>query len=283
MQVRFLIQWLITINVSLVMRWRGKPVHFLGRPGHRLLLFCRAFCFASALTCSWTALRLIPVGDSTIIVYLYPIFTGLLARQFLAESLGWSFWCQAGTCCTGVLLVTGAAFSQTSTDVYKEGAALSLLAALSYASANCCVRALKDAETIEIQLFNDTVMSYFVMPLVLAITGNASDWSAWDYDVLVRLVGATGFGLCALLIVLLGHQLAPASKATLFTYLEVPSAFVVQAVAFGEVPGLQKVLGACLIVVAALYRFWAEASQKKKEQTTSLLQNEMQPSAEAGA
>ena len=120
MQVRFMIQCLITVTISLVMRRQGKSVHFLGRPGHRWLLLCRALCFASALTGSWTALRLIPVGDSTIIVYLYPVFTGLLARQFLQESLGWSFWCQAGTCCVGVLLVTGAAFSQTSAESYKS-------------------------------------------------------------------------------------------------------------------------------------------------------------------
>ena len=41
--------------------------------------------------------------------------------------------------------------------------ALSLLAAVSYASANCCVRALKDAETIEIQFFNDTVSSWALL------------------------------------------------------------------------------------------------------------------------
>jgi len=271
MQVRFLIQWSLTASTSLVLRYQGKPIYFLGKPGHRLLLLCRALCFAVALLSSWSALRLIPVGDSTTIVYLYPVICGILANRFLKEPLGFSFWSQAGICCAGVLCVTGAGFLDVSSGSYQKGALLALVAAFGFASTNCLVRALKDVQTFEIQLFTDSVMAFLVMPLMLMATGNASDWSGWNLNVFGRLAGATGFGLCALLIVLLGHQLAPASKATLFTYLEVPSAFVVQSLAFGEVPGLQKTCGALLILLAAVYRFWDEASKSRKDTEDPLL------------
>merc|ERR550532_2702628 len=109
------------------------------------------------------------------------------------------------------------------------------------------------------------------MPFTLLATGNASNWDDWNIHVFLRLAGATAFGLSALLTVILGQQLAPASKATLFTYLEVPSAFVVQMLAFGEVPSLQKALGGSVIVLAAVFRFWSDASKAKTAGETPLL------------
>lgn len=271
MQVRFLIQWSCTVSASMVLRRQGKSIHLLGHPGHRRLLLARAIFFAIALLSSWTALRSISVGDSTTIVYFYPVICGLLANQFLQEPLGWSFWVQAGVCCVGVVLVTGAGSSQPATANYQQGVALAFLASFCFASTNCCVRALKDVQTLEVQLFTDTVMAFFVMPFTLLITGNGTTWSMWNFEVLLRLAGATAFGLCALLIVIRGHQLAPASKATLFTYLEVPSAFVVQILAFGDFPGLQKSLGGALIVIAAGLRFRGEASKTKAASEKPLL------------
>mmetsp|Transcript_54502 Transcript_54502/g.137589 ORF Transcript_54502/g.137589 Transcript_54502/m.137589 type:complete len:346 (+) Transcript_54502:99-1136(+) len=261
MQVRFLIQWCFTASAGLCLQRRGHQVHLLGKPETRVLLLGRAAFFATAILSLWTALRMMPVGDATTIVYLYPVICGLLANRFLAESLGWQFWAQAATCCVGVLLVTGLGFSGAGEGSYDTGAALALVAAFGFASTNCCVRALKDVQTIEIQLFTDSLMAFVAMPCTLLLTGNAMDWTGWHSGVLLRLAGATMFGLTALLIVILGHQLAPASKATLFTYLEVPSAFLVQMLAFGEVPGPQKACGAALILAAGLHRFLAEAAK----------------------
>lgn len=271
MQVRFLIQCCCTASTSIVLRRQGRPMHLLGKPGHRWLLLLRAICFAIALIGNWTALRLIPVGDSTTIVYLYPVFCGILANHFLKEPLGWTFWAQAGTCFSGVLLVTGAKFSQLDTSSYQQGVALAVFAAFCFASTNCCVRALKDAQPFEIQLFTDSLMAFLVMPCALLITGNAWDWSGWDFNVFTRLFFVTAFGLCALLIVLLGHQLAPASKATLFTYLEVPSAFVVQGLAFGDVLDLQQSVGVFLILITAAIRFWSEVSRSRTAMGKPLL------------
>lgn len=274
MQVRFLIQCCCTACASIVLRRQGRSIYLFGKPGHRWLLLLRAICFAIALISSWTALRLLPVGDSTTIVYLYPVFCGILANHFLKEPLGWSFWGQAGTCFAGVLLVTGPKFSQLDTNSYQQGVALALFAAFCFASTNCCVRALKDAQAFEVQLFTDSVMAFLVMPFTLLITGTAWDWSGWDYSVLTRLVCVTAFGLCALLIVLLGHQLAPASKATLFTYLEVPSAFVVQGLVFGDVPDFPQTVGVFLILVTAVQRFWYEVSRSKAAVDQPLLVGE---------
>eukprot|EP00747_Dinoflagellata_sp_TGD_P170143 gnl/TRDRNA2_/TRDRNA2_200952_c0_seq1.p1 gnl/TRDRNA2_/TRDRNA2_200952_c0~~gnl/TRDRNA2_/TRDRNA2_200952_c0_seq1.p1 ORF type:complete len:353 (+),score=49.18 gnl/TRDRNA2_/TRDRNA2_200952_c0_seq1:61-1059(+) len=276
MQVRFLISWLFTASTSMALRRQGRSIHFLGHPDHRRLLLGRATFFGTGLISSWTALRLIPVGDSTTIVYLYPMFTGILALWLLNEQLGCSFWSQALICFSGVLLVTAAGFAQTASASYQEGAALCLLAAFCYASANICLRMLKDAETVEVQLFNDSIMAFVIMPLTLLLTNNASDWSSWNFELFIRMGGATGCGLCALLLTVWGHQLAPASKVTLFTYLEVPTAFLVQTLWFGEAPGLQKEFGAALIVMAAIHRFALEASRAKSDKTALLIPKEGQ-------
>jgi len=276
MQLRFLIQFCLTLTAGLVWRCSGRPVNLLGQPQHRLMLIGRAVFFAVAILSSWSALRELPVGNSTTIVYLYPAICGILANRFLGETLGWQFWSQAGICFAGVLLVTGGGAHDLGLSYYR-GAALALLAAFSFAATNCFVRALRGAETIEIQIFTDALMAFVAMPLCLVASSAAEDWSSWDTNLFVRLLGATLFGLCALIIVVLGHQLALASKATLFTYLEVPSSFLVQGLVFGRMPEVREAAGVLLILCAAVFRFWWEAkhaAQVKSESSKHLLSDD---------
>jgi len=249
---------------------RGHDIHLLGQPAHRLLLLGRAVSFALAITCLWTALRLLPVGMCTTILYVYPVFTGILANFFLKEKLGWQFWVQAAVSFIGVLLTTASGLSNGNSN-NQRGLVLVFFAALSFASANCLVRALKTAQTIEVQFFTDSIMAFVAMPITLLATGNMSDWNGWQGDDFPKLVGATAAGLTALLIVIRGHQLASASKATLFTYLEIPGSYVVQAVAFEDAPTGQQLLGAGLIVGAAMTRFWYEATNTVKVDDSTLL------------
>jgi len=270
MQLRFLVQFCFTLSAGLVWRCSGRPLNLLGQPQHRLMLLGRAVFFAIAILSSWSALRELPVGNSTTIVYLYPAICGILANRFLGENLGLQFWSQAGICFAGVLLVTGGGAHDLGLSYYR-GVMLAMLASFSFAATNCFVRALRGAETIEVQLFTDIVMAFVVMPLCLIATSTVGDWSSWDANLFLRLLGATLFGLCALVIVVLGHQLAPASKATLFTYLEVPSSFLVQGLLFGRMPEAREAAGVLLILGAAIYRFWYEAKRATQMDPEPLL------------
>lgn len=264
MQLRFILQFLCTGSLALVFKYRGHDVHFLGKPDHRVMLLGRAISFAGAIVCLWTALRLLPVGIATTTLYLYPVFTGILANFTLRESLGWRFWVQAAISFIGVILTAAPGFASGGSSDATRGIVLVLTAACCFATANCLVRALKGAQTIEVQFFTDTVMAFVVMPTTLLLNGEFFDWTSWQGIDLLKLTGATAAGLTALLIVIRGHQLAEASKATLFTYLEIPGSYVMQILGFHDFPSGQQFFGAGLIVTAAMVRFWYEATTARK-------------------
>lgn len=271
-QIRFLIQWVCTLGISIALRLLGKSNHFFGKPGNQRILLLRAICYAVALMSMWMALDLLPLGDLTVIVKLNPLICGILASCFLSEPLGWNFWGQAGISFAGILFVTGANFSESSTESYQQGAMLALLSAFGFAAMNICAAAVKrDAKPTEIQFYSDTAMAFVIAPVSLLLSADVFDWSSVNFNVLIRVAVATGFGLSNLLLTTWGLQLAPASTVSLFSFLEVPGAFAVQILALGEVLDYQKLFGSLLVVVAAAYIFWREASASRTEGEKYLL------------
>lgn len=266
-QLRFIIQFLCSGSVALVMRKRGQDIRLTGQPAHRAFLVARAVSLGLALVCLWTALRVMPIGIATTILYLYPAFTGILAKLFLREDLGWRFWLQASVSFAGVVLTTFATLSSGS--VSMLGVCLVLVSAPCFAVTNCLTRTLKGAQTIEVQFFTDTIMAFVIMPTFLVAKGEMFDWTAWNQLDFVKLVGATAAGLTALLIVIRGQQMAAASKATLFAYLEIPGSYVMQLMAFDDIPSPEQMMGAGLIVSAALSRFAYEARSEARSEVKS--------------
>jgi len=69
--------------------------------------------------------------------------------------------------------------------------------------------------------------------------------------------------------------MTPATKAALFMYLEVPSAFAVQVFFFNQAPTTNILLGASCITFAALcrlaYEMWSAAGQAPNEMLMSPL------------
>jgi len=266
MQARFLLQWIVTVLYGLVLKSRGHPINLLGKPGSRVLLAVRSCAFSGALACLWTALRVLPVGEATAITYLNPIVCGWLAMTFFQEQLGWKFYAQAAASCVGVLLVVNPFAAATlSNDVSAEaksaGVILAALGCVAFATGNCMVRALIDVHPVEVQVYQDSVTALVLLPIAQAMTGGVSssfDWSAWTEYNVVLLVLFTLAGTLASVFVIMGYTYAPANKAALFMYLEVSSAFSMQVFYFGEVPGPLAVLGAGIIVSAALARLWYE-------------------------
>lgn len=141
------------------------------------------------------------------------------------------------------------------------GALLAVLGCICFATGNCLVRLLKGVHPLQVQVFQDMLTAFVFMPVVRFFVGSAgpsNDWSAWGTREVVLLFGFTCFGLMASFCIILGYMHAPAGKAALFMYVEVPLAFVTQVSFFGEVPGLTQFLGASLIVGAAAARLMYE-------------------------
>lgn len=98
---------LIAIAISVAML-RRAGVHTLGN--RRWLLLARGIWGFAALSCGFYAMTKLPLAEATMIQYLHPIFTALLASVVLGERADRSLAASVVVGTLGVLLVTRPAF-----------------------------------------------------------------------------------------------------------------------------------------------------------------------------
>lgn len=174
---------------------------------------------------------------------------------------------QALVSCIGVVFVANLLQAMSASPSSKgtgrvAGAILAFGACFCFASGNAVVRLLPAVHPLEVQVYTDSIVGLICMPIALLVTGTSLDWSEWGHHDVVLLLAFTLFGLGTSFLAIMGFRLAPASKAALFMYLEVPSAFLMQVFSFGAIPGPNAVLGASLITTAALGRLAYEVHSK---------------------
>jgi drug/metabolite transporter (DMT)-like permease len=236
--------------VSVLLSWwllRQRAIPIWGKRKGMLIL--RGVIGTLALACVYAALTHLPLASATVLQYLYPTITALLAwatlrehlapRLLLAMALGW----------LGVLVVaqpgwmTGQSGGGLPLLPLLLGLAGAVLTALAYVS----VRALGRSEHPLVIIFWFPLMAVpLSLPLVLLqpVAPNLQEL-AWLLGVgLFTQIGQIGLTL--------GLTRLPAARATTIGYAQVAFAALWGHWLFGEAIGPATGLGAVLILVAAL-------------------------------
>jgi drug/metabolite transporter (DMT)-like permease len=235
--------------ISLVLSYvdiRRKGIGLWGQ--RRSLLMARGMIGALALMCVYTALVNIPFADATVIQYLHPMFTAVLAIIFLRERLQFSTCLCIVLSFIGLLLIVRPAFLfGTWAAAYPLWAvACAVVGALGSAVAYVLVRKLSATEDASVIIFYFPLMA---LPVSLFFLGDAiilpQGW-AWGSLFMVGL--ATQIGQIGLTKAM---QTATASQATSLSYLQVVFAVLLGALIFDEIPTLWTLLGAALILTGA--------------------------------
>lgn len=215
---------------------------------NKKLLFVRGFTGFVALSCFYYAITELPLADATLIMYINPVFTGILAAIFLKESIGWPDIIGIATSLVGVALVAQPSFlfggdARLNLVAVGVGLAGAILAAVSYVS----VRKLRETD------HGLTIVFYF--PLIatpasipFAIPGFVLP-TGWQWPMLLAL-GVVTF--IAQLAMTRGLSLEPAGRATSISYLQVVFAFVWGMLFFKEFPGALSIAGALLILASTV-------------------------------
>jgi len=231
---------------------KRKGISLLGHKKH--LLLSRGMVGALALMCVYYAITHLPLAEATVLQYLHPMFTAVLALIFLKERIQASTLLSVVFSFIGLLLVARPeiifGMSQSNFSLLAIGAAV--LGAFGSAVAYVLVRKLNETEDASVIIF------YFPMvalPISLGLLG--SDFvmpSGWAWLTLLLVGIFTQIGQIGLTKAM---KTETASKATAFSYLQVVFAVLLGWIIFGEIPDLWVLLGGGLILLGAIVNvFW---------------------------
>ena len=232
---------LISLVLSALFLWRAK-VPWWGE--HRGLLFLRGLFGFLGLHCVFYAVAHLPLAEATVLQYMHPIFTALLAMLVLGESLGRGVVAGIGLSVLGLLFVAQPDSAGLGLDPF--GVAVALGGAFFSACAYVTVRRLASSEhPLVIVLYFPLVTVPLTLPAVLAdpVWPLGLEWLA--------LLGVGVFAQVGQVALTHGMRHEPAARATALSYLQVVFAVLWGFGFFGELPAWATLLGAILILAGS--------------------------------
>ncbi len=218
--------------------------------GHkRSLLVLRGVVGALALVCVYYSVTHMPLAEATVLQYLHPMFTAILAAIVLKERLQWSLVLSIGFSFIGVLLVARPAWLFVGAETEIESFALmaAVLGAFGSGVAYVIVRKLSQTEDPSVIVFYFPLVA---LPFSLLLLGGGLVMPSLEACLLLLFVGIfTQVGQIGLTK---SMQTEPAGRATAFSYLQVIFSALLGWWLFSEVPDIWVWLGAGAIMMGAL-------------------------------
>jgi len=233
--------------VSLILSyWDVKRLGISPWGTQRTLLWLRGIVGFLALIAVYKGLTLLPLAEATLIQYLNPIFTALLAFLFLREKIHKNTFLCLFFGLAGLLIVSQPQMLGGQ-PLPIEGVLIALLGAVGSGAAYTLLRRLSNEEHPSV------IILYF--PMVCLPATIVFGWQSfimpagWEWLLLVAIGVFTQIGQIGLTR---GVALASAGKATAYSYIQVVFASILGAFFLGESLSTSTAIGAFLIIVGAL-------------------------------
>jgi len=231
-------------------------IAFLRRAGiplwgnNRRLLFLRGFFGFTALSCFFYALVHLPLAEATVIQFMSPIFTALLAAIFLSERPTPLLPVALTLGLGGVVLITRPAvlFGEASATFAPGVVLVALCGAFLAACAYVAVRRLSTSEhELVIILYFPLIAFPASIPGVLMgelIWPNGREW--------LLLIGVGVCAQVAQIFMTRGFKVLPAGSATAIMYLQIVFSALWGALFLAEMPDRWTVAGSLSILLGTL-------------------------------
>ncbi|WP_411867337.1 DMT family transporter [Vulcanococcus limneticus] len=214
----------------------------------RGLLILRGAIGTVALLCVYAALALLPLASATVLQYLYPTITALLAWLMLGEPIGRRVLLAMLLGWIGVLLVAQpAGLLQGATALPPLAVLIAIGGALFTALAYVSVRSLGSSEHPLVIVFYFPLVA---LPMTLPLV--ALDPVLPTPMELLWLVGVGVFTQLGQVALTRGLTALPAAQATAISYVQVVFAGLWGWLVFGEGLDGWTVAGAALVLAATL-------------------------------
>jgi len=273
-ECRFFVSWLIACVFMLWFK-ESRGLHWWGPPGRaRRMLVIKSVVSFSFITLWWAALRHAPIGDCITIIYSSPVLTSLFSLCLLGEKLPREFPLQVLLVAAGSLLVLDPPFLHPAAAAAPEAAAgaapsqdytLVLLALVFCSLAPVVTRETRACSWIEVEHVGAATACLVMDPALLgakyAVTGKVPSMpSAAPLEILLIMLAAGG-SFVGIAMETKGYQLAEPGKASMFRYVEIPFAYLLQQLGTGAPVTLQAAVGAVLIVAACFVSAVAQRAE----------------------
>jgi S-adenosylmethionine uptake transporter len=229
------------VILALALLYEGGPTAFVPRSPKANLLRAVLATLTSFLVVA--AYAVLPLADALAIVFASPIFLTALSVPMLGERVGWHRWAAVLIGFFGILVMT-----DPTANVWRIGSLFAIGAALSAALRDIITRRMGTLDSATNVLFFTTALTLLVGWVLLP-----------EHKVLPRATDLALFAFAGALsttahwLIIKAFQLASASQVAPLRYLAIVYAGIFGFLFFDEIPGITQVLGAGLVVGAALY------------------------------
>ena len=229
-----------TLLVGLVFGLQQRQ-HFL-RPRRPWLQLLRGLCLLGVTLGMYFAIRHVPLGEATAIMFLAPILVTLLAGWLLSEQLRPTHLFALAIGFAGVLLIL-----RPGTGTFQPALLLPLGSALLLAFYFILTRKLRDHDNEITTLFHTTIAGSVFLSLLMPwvwVTPTPGEWPAL---VLMGILGAAGH-----LMLIRAFHLATASSLSPWLNMQIMAAALYGVLLFDDELSLGFITGAGLIAVGGI-------------------------------
>lgn len=216
--------------------------------GHnKTLLLARGIVGSFALICVYFSVATLPLAEATLLQYLHPVFTAILAIIFLKEKIKASTVLCLFCCISGLLVIIAPGFTfEHTTELPSLSIMVALLGALGSAIAYVIVKRLSNSEDSSVIIFYFPLIS---LPLSILLLGNNFVMPNSEAFILLLFVGI--FTQAGQIGLTKAMQTEQASKATAYSYIQVIFSIILGCLLFSEVPSIWTLVGGFMIITGA--------------------------------
>lgn len=207
-----------------------------------------------AMACAFAGLGLLPLPEVTVLGYAAPIMTVVFAAFVLGERIRLIRISAVFLGLIGVVIVMLPQLGNESLGTAARwGVALVLLSAMLRAMAHVYIRKLVQKET------TSSVVFYFAMTAsCLSLLTSPFGWVWPDPITAAQLIGAGLVGGVAQILLTSAYKHAEAAFLAPVDYASILFALVIGYTVFNEIPTVQTVIGAAVIIAAGVLIIWRE-------------------------
>ncbi|HAS6195315.1 TPA: EamA family transporter [Vibrio vulnificus] len=220
-------------------------------------LFARGAVGTLALMCVYYAVTALPLAEATILQYVHPVFTALLAVLFLKERVQPATLACIALCLLGVFTMVYPSFDASAVgELPMLSVGIALLGAFGSSIAYVIVRKLSRTEDSSVIIFYFPLVALPVSAMLIGDDFVVPDITLILILILVGIFTQIGqFGLTKAM------QTQTAGNASAYSYVQIVFSALLGVVLFNEVPSIWTLLGGSLIVTGALINVFGPKSK----------------------